>query len=373
MKVLIFSLAYMPFIGGAELAAKEITDRISGIDFDMITVNLDGRQKSFEKIGNINIYRLGRGRLAKYFFPFAAFKFAAELHQKNQYGAVWAIMANQAGLAALRFKNKFPRVKYLLTLQEGDSLKRIWSRTWFMRSRYKKIYQSADGIQAISTFLARRAKKYGYRGKIEVVPNGVDLSNFRQNLSAENIENIRSKLGLVKEDKVVVTISRLVYKNGVDTLVKAIKDLPVKVLIIGRGAWEIKLKTLAQELGVKDRVLFLGYIGQKDLPQYLKLADVFVRTSRSEGLGSAFLDAMAVDVPVIGTKVGGIPDFLKEGETGLFSEVNNPSDLAAKIRILLADENLRQKLIKNGRELVLRDYDWRPIAEKMKLIISRLS
>ena len=221
--------------------------------------------------------------------------------------------------------------------------------------------------------MARRAKKYGYRGKIEVVPNGVDLSNFRQNLSAENIENIRSKLGLVKEDKVVVTISRLVYKNGVDTLVKAIKDLPVKVLIIGRGAWEIKLKTLAQELGVKDRVLFLGYIGQKDLPQYLKLADVFVRTSRSEGLGSAFLEAMAVDVPVIGTKVGGIPDFLKEGETGLFSEVNNPSDLAAKIRILLADENLRQKLIKNGRELVLRDYDWRPIAEKMKLIISRLS
>src|SRR3989344_5562318 len=175
MKVLIFSLAYMPFIGGAELAAKEITDRISGIDFDMITVNLDGRQKSFEKIGNINIYRLGRGRLAKYFFPFAAFQFAAELPQKNKYGAVWAIMANQAGLAALRFKNKFPRVKYLLTLQEGDSLKRIWSRTWFMRGVYKRIYQKADFIQSISSYLEKRAGKYGHQGKKSIVPNGVDL------------------------------------------------------------------------------------------------------------------------------------------------------------------------------------------------------
>lgn len=372
MKVLIFSLAYLPFVGGAELATKEITDRIVGIDFDMITVNLDSRQKKFEKIGKINVYRIGRGKLAKYLFPFAAFKKAVELHKNNQYDAIWAIMANQAGLAALKFKNKYPPVKYLLTLQEGDSLKRIWSRTWFMRPWYKKIYQKADWIQSISTFLAERARKYGYRGKMEIVPNGVDLSNFRQNLAAENLKDVRLKLGLAKEDKIVVTISRLVYKNGVDTLVKAVKDLPVKVLIIGSGAWEIKLKALAQELGVNDRILFLGYIGQNDLSKYLKIADVFVRTSRSEGLGSAFLEAMAAEVPVIGTKVGGIPDFLKENETGLFAEVNNPSDLAAKIRLLLAAENLREKLINNGRELVLQNYDWQKISQKMENIFKSL-
>ena len=147
MKVLIISLAYLPFVGGAELAVKEITDRISNIDFEMITTNLDGQQKEFEQIGNIKIHRLGKGKLAKYNFPFSALKKAERLHQKNKYDLVWAIMANQAGISAMRFKNKFPKVRYLLTLQEGDSLKRIWSRTWFMRPLYKRIYKTADFIQ----------------------------------------------------------------------------------------------------------------------------------------------------------------------------------------------------------------------------------
>ena len=64
MRVLIISLAYLPFVGGAELAVKEITDRISNIDFEMITTNLDGQQKEFEQIGNIKIHRLGKGKLA---------------------------------------------------------------------------------------------------------------------------------------------------------------------------------------------------------------------------------------------------------------------------------------------------------------------
>src|SRR3989338_8749152 len=224
------------------------------------------------------VYRLGRGRMAKYFFSWQAVKKAQELNRQKNYQSIWAIMANQAGLAALFFKKEFPQVKYVLTLQEGDSLKRIWSRTLLIRSLYKKIYQKADAITAISNFLAKRAKKYGYQGQLSIVPNGVDLS---------------------------------IYKNGIDILIKAVKDLPVKVLIIGSGKLETRLNSLAQELGVRNKILFLGYIGQNNLSQYLQLTDVFVRTSRSEGLGSAFLEAMAAGVPVIGTCVGGIPYFLK--------------------------------------------------------------
>src|SRR3989344_2488310 len=126
MRILIFSLAYLPFIGGAELAVKEITNRIKDLDFDLITVNLDGRQKPEEKIGNVLVYRLGRHKLAKYFFPILAYRQARRLYAQKPYDAIWAIMANQAGLAALFFKRRFPAVKYLLTLQEGDSLKSIW-------------------------------------------------------------------------------------------------------------------------------------------------------------------------------------------------------------------------------------------------------
>ncbi len=372
MKVLIISLAYPPFVGGAELAVKEITDRISSLSFDMITANLDGRQKESEKIGNINIYRVGKGVVSKYLFPFIGFKKAEELHKKNKYDVVWAIMANQAGLAALKFKKKFPNVKYILTLQEGDSLLRIWSRTWFMRSRYKKIYLKADLIQAISNFLANRAKKYGYKGKMEIVPNGVDLSSFSREFDLQELLDFKKSLGLAKEDKVVTTISRLVHKNGIDTLIKSARNLSVKVLIIGSGKLENRLKSLAQETGVRDKVLFLGYISSEKLSKYLKISDVFVRTSRSEGLGSAFLEAMAAEVPVIGTCVGGIPDFLKPEETGLFCEVGNPTDLASKISVLLSNEELKNKLVKNSKKLVLENYDWQAISQKMESVFKSL-
>ncbi|MFA6410056.1 MAG: glycosyltransferase family 4 protein [Candidatus Buchananbacteria bacterium] len=372
MKVLIVSLAYLPFIGGAELAVKEITDRIEGIDFDMVTVNLDKKQKSIEQIGKIKVYRIGNGWLGKYFFPWQALKKATELQTEKKYDVVWAVMANQAGIVALKFKEKFPEVKYLLTLQEGDSLRRIWSRTWFMRKTYKNIYRKADQIQAISTYLAKRATSYGFKGKIEIIPNGVDLESFKKVFLPAETEALRQKLGILPHEKVIITTSRLVFKNGIDTLIKAIKELPVKVLIIGSGSWEIKLKSLAQELGVRDKILFLGYIDQKNLPIYLKMSDIFVRPSRSEGLGSAFLEAMAAGLAVIGTKVGGIPDFLRDGENGLFCEVNNPSDLSAKIQILLNDNSLRQKLIDNGSQLVVKDYDWQKIALGMKDIFQSL-
>ncbi len=372
MRILIVSLAYLPFIGGAELAVKEIVERIDGIGFDMVTVNLDGKQLPEERVGKINVYRVGRGKLSKYFFPFSGFKKAVQLQQKNQYDIIWGIMANQAGLAALRLKKKFPDVKYLLTLQEGDSLKKIWWRTWFIRPHYKAIYKKADFIQTISNYLKQRAIKYGYNGKIELVPNGVNLGRFK--LVQSNAEKlaIRQKFNLNENDRVLISASRLVKKNGLDTLIKSIKDLDVKLIILGTGNQESKLKALAQELGLRDKVLFLGYVNHQNLPQYLQMADVFIRPSRSEGLGTAFLEAMAAGLPIIATKVGGIPDFLKDGETGFFCEVNNPADLATKIKLLLGDETLRRRLISNGQNLVIQNYDWQPIAAKMKTIFHNL-
>lgn len=372
MKVLIVSLAYLPFVGGAEIAVKEITDRIPDIDFDMVTVNLDGKQKENEMIGNINVYRIGKGLISKYLFPFQAYKKAIELHRQKKYDVVWAMMANQSGLVAQKFKKNFPEVKYLLTLQEGDSLLRIWSRTWFMRKAYKNIYRRADFIQPISHFLAARAKKMGYKGKMEIIPNGVDLTNFAKEFDPKYLDEFRKELGIKDDEKVVTTISRLVYKNGIDTLIKAIKDLPIKVMIIGVGKLETKLRALAQELGVKHKILFIGYVNQRDLPRYLKVSDIFVRTSRSEGLGSAFLESMAADVPVIGTKVGGIPDFLKEGETGLFAEVANPRDLALRINEYISNQALYEKIKVNGKNLVMQNYDWEPISQKIKKIFQEI-
>lgn len=372
MRVLITSLAYHPFVGGAEVAVKEITDRLPGITFDMVTVNLDGKQQKIQRHGNVNIYRVGKSKLDKYFFPWTGYKKAKKLHQENKYDLTWAIMANQSGLISLKLKKNFPDIKYLLTLQEGDSLKRIWSRTWFMRGQYKNIYKKADKIQAISNFLSSRARKYGYKKDLAIVPNGVDLKKFTRDFSSEELQGLKNKLGITDKEKVIITTSRLVHKNGVDILITAVKNLPVKVLILGSGVQESKLKALTQELEIKDKVLFLGHVDHDDMVKYLKISDIFIRPSRSEGLGVSFLEAMAAGLPVIAPAVGGIPDFLKDGKTGLFCESDNPADLSQKIKTLLEDEGLYQEIVTNGCQLMLDDYSWDTIAEEMKKVFQSL-
>jgi len=140
-RVLIFSLAYLPFVGGAELALKHITDRIRDIEFDLITLRFDRSLPREEKIGRVRIYRIGFGkqnptmeelsRFPMYFnkvlFPFLAFFKAVQLHRRCSYNAVWAMMS-YAGFPAIFFKWRYPRVPFVLTLQEGDPIAHITER-----------------------------------------------------------------------------------------------------------------------------------------------------------------------------------------------------------------------------------------------------
>lgn len=360
-RILIFSLAYHPFVGGAEVAIKEIAERLaSDFDFDMITVNLDGRQTPMEENFNgiSKVYRLGRGKLSKYFFPWSAFKKAKELQQKNNYDLIWAMMANQAGLAALKFKKKFPRIPYLLTLQEGDSELDIWLRTWFIRPIYKAIYRRADCIQAISNFLAKRAKKMGAKCPIEVVPNGV---------AWKTISGYRDLNGYI------FSSSRLVKKNGLRYLIEAMNSVNRQLVIVGDGKLEKKLKKIS--LKFSDKIKFIGHIPNNEIHGYLRKSSIFVRPSLSEGLGNSFLEAMGDRVPVIATPVGGILDFLKDGETGWFCEVKNPKSIAEKINYILDEKNQAEvkRVIENAYKLVTEKYNWPKIAADMKNIFNKLA
>jgi len=366
-RVLIFSVAYLPFVGGAEVAVKEITDRLPNFAFDLITVNLSGRQKKFEKLGNVNVYRLGRGRLAKYFFPWTAFWLARKLQKKKRYQAVWAIMANYAGLAAVKFKRHFPEIPFLLTLQEGDDLAAVERKVRFIKSWWLDIFRRADCIQAISNYLAEWGRQMDATCPIEVVPNGVDLNRFQ-------VSSFRNQ---EKRGKIIITTSRLVYKNGIDDLVKALQFLPsnVKLRILGVGPEEWKLRQLVRSLDLDSRVEFLGHTDHVQLPQYLATADIFVRPSRSEGLGNSFLEAMAAGLPTIGTPVGGIPDFLQDSVTGWFCEVNNPSSVAEKIKYILDPANFVQveQVTKTARRLVEEKYSWTTITAQMEKIFVKIA
>ena len=379
MRVAIFSLAYSPFVGGAEIAVKEITDRLPSHDlvvsspnhFFCFTHRFDNSWPKKEKIGNVEVFRLGKkSSLAKIIYIFRAWRAAERLHKEKPFEAIWAIMAAYAGFAALLFKLRHPRIPFLLTLQEGDSEAHILKRVGIFYPAWTWIFKKADYIQAISNYLADFGKKYGARCPVEVVPNGVDVDKFK-------IQNSKFKI-TDQNPKVIITTSRLVYKNGVDILIRSLSELEklqitnYKLQILGSGPDEQKLKTLAKELGVEDQVEFLGHVVPEKILEYLEKADIFVRMSRSEGLGNSFLEAMAAGLPVIGTNVGGIPDFLRDGETGLFAKVDDAADCAQKIKRLMDDQDLRKLLGENGRKLVEEKYHWNQIADKMGYIFNKL-
>ena len=411
MKILIFSTAYLPFVGGAELAVKEITDRLSPADFsfDLITLNLDGEQKPEEHIGNTRVIRLA---VPKWRFPFAAFRAARARHTQTPYASVWSIMASYGGFAGLFFKHHFPKVPFILTLQEGDSFSRIYRRVFFIWPLFKMIFTRADRITAISHYLADWARTMGATAPVSIIPNGVDVGKFkvacpptcprigrrvgrRESLKLKG-EEVRERLGIKAGEKVIITTSRLVEKNGVGDLIEAMRYLPenIKLFILGGGVLEKNLKLKTSNLQLAGRVQFLGHVRHGDIPTYLHLSNVYARPSRTEGMGSSFIEAMAAGLPVIATPVGGITDFLYaplpgsneekqlvansrelandwgERITGLFCEVKNPKSIAEKATMLLSNDELRKRIVTNAEKMVSERYEWKGIVEKMKSIFA---
>lgn len=354
-RVLIFSLAYFPFVGGAEVAVKETTDRLADrFDFDIISANVKNPR-------------------AKYSYPWWAAREAARRHRGKPYDLIWAIMANQAGMAAAMFKDRFPTVPFLLTLQEGDDFSKLAYKIRLLAPRFYRVFQRADHIQSISNFLARWARDMGAKSAIDVVPNGVDLEKFkpRREVGAP----IAASEPPAKP--VIITTSRLVPKNGVDTLIESMRVLPreIKLQILGTGPEESALKSQVAHYGLQDRIEFVGHISPNELPKWLAGADVFVRASRSEGLGISFLEAMAVGLPVVGTAVGGIPDFLTDGVTGWVCRVDDPKSIAEKVTYILDPANHEQveKVKTEAVNLVRTRYNWDTIAKKMAQIMDKMA
>lgn len=378
-KILIFSIAYHPFVGGAEIAVKEITERNPDFEYYLICNKFDKNWLDQEKIGNINVRRVGKGKkFDKFLYPFRAFGLAIRLHKVIKFDFVWSIMAFYAGITALFFKY-FSKVPYLLTLQSGDSDSFVKKRTWWWNFYYQRVYRQARITQSISRYLAQRSRRMGNKkGEIILLPNGVDLNLFQEKLSEPEKNDLKKSLNIASDEFVLISVSRLVLKNAIADVIKAVNFLlyksgiKVKLLLLGIGPDENILKKLAIKQGVAEQVIFLGYKDYAQVPKYLEISDVFIRPSLSEGLGNSFLESMALGVPVVGTKVGGIPDFLIDGETGLFCEVSNPSSIALAVEKYYSDKELYKKIQVNGQKLVRDNYNWDAIALKMKKIFIKM-
>lgn len=376
-RVLIFTTAYLPFVGGAEVAMKELTDRLRGYDFDMITARLRRDLPRHEKIGNVSVYRIGIGIpfFDKLILAFFGYRLGCFLHKKNSYHLLWSLMASYNGFTALDVKEK-TGLPLLLTLQEGDPIEYILKRAKPFIGRFHGIFTSADGLQAISTYLLEWGKKMGFSGHAaQVIPNGVDIDRFIADIPEMHVTSTRRNFGFSEGSTILVTASRLVTKNAIADIISALPllDDSVCFVVCGVGELEYTLRQQVKELCLESRVRFLGNKNHEELPIILKASDIFIRPSLSEGLGNSFLEAMAVGLPTIGTPVGGIVDFLHEGKTGFVCQPHNPASIAGAVKRILACNTSEKKVIqKNARELVMTTYNWDQITIEMDTMMQHL-
>jgi len=217
---------------------------------------------------------------------------------------------------------------------------------------------------------AKIARTLSGREDIRIIPMGVDVEFFRQTADREALHG-----GLGREDKTILYAGRLIEWKGVEYLIKALPEViekhpEAKLVVVGSGPCKKDLVSVTERLNLQDKVTFLDAVSQEELARYYSAARVFVLPSivndegETEGLGVVLLEAMASGVPVIGTGVGGIPDIIKDGETGLISLEKNPNDLADKICTLLTDEDLRKKVTEKGYQLVTKEFSWDVIAKE---------
>lgn len=384
-KVLIFTTAYRPMVGGSELAIEETVKRLPEFFFEIIAPRFRKDFLAEERGLNFVIHRVGFGRtIDKFLFPVTGFLYSRKFFppkadqpssEKNKGKIIiHAYQASYGAGAAWLAKIFFPKNKFILTLQEGKDLKKQGLLIRFFR---RLIIKKADYATALSNYLREYALGINKHLNVAIIPNGVDLPAFSKKFSYGETTDLENKLGIKPDDRVIISISRLVPKNGIDLLVKALAVLKksgqfsYRLILAGDGPQKSELQSLVKELGVEDRVIFAGMVDYLNLPLYLAVSDVFVRPSRSEGLGSAFLEAMAAGVPIIAPRIGGIPDFLDDRKTGLFSTLE-PEDIAFKIRIILENDKLKEEIINNARALVGEKYDWNKIADEFSKLYSKL-
>lgn len=379
-RILIFSLAYYPsHVSGAEIALKEITDRISesDIDFSVVTHRFSQTAPCVERLGHVTVYRVGFGPsyLSKILFvPLAALK-AASLHKEKPFDAFWVMMTYM--LFPLVFAKVLGiRGPYVLTLQDGDPYEKVFER-WFIKPVTPILnwgFRNATMVQAISNYLATWPKRRGYKyDDVAVIPNGASVESSREYPQGE-LDALTHSLDKKEGDIFLLSIGRLVHQKAIDVVIRALALLPahVQLVVVGEGPDKQQLETLARTLSVEARVHFVGQVDRSETAKYRKVCDIFVLPSRSEGQGISFLSTMLSGIPVIATQEGGIADFLFDAKrnpnkptTGWAVDVDSPEQIAAAVKEILADHRRAHEVAHTAQEMVREKYNWDTIARDM--------
>ena len=240
----------------------------------------------------------------------------------------------------------------------------------FLHMRILKFNLSkADKLLSTGIKMKTEAEKYTKK-EILVTPFGIDVNKFK----ATDVTTI-----FEKDNIVIGTIKTLEKIYGIEYLIKAFKivktklpDKKIKLLLVGEGTQRKKLENMAIELNLLSDILFTGYVNNNEVEKYHNMLDVFVAVSLQESFGVSVLEASACGKPVIVSNVGGLPEVVDDGKTGIIVEKENPYQLADALIKLITNPNLRIEMGINGRKKVLEEYNWINSVKLMLLVYNEL-
>jgi len=350
------STAFFPLIGGAEIATEELLMHMPEYDRVVLTARLSRRVPKKETRNGIVIRRVGLGWWGdRVWLALATPWHIMRLSRGRSAVHIVSIMISYGTLGALLASRLLTRAWFGVWLQEGVSERHLVRGRLGLIARHWKFVLPRSHVAAISQSLANRATECGAK-HVTIIPNGITVPLF-----------IANQARTTSDALVLVTASRLEEKNGIEDMIDALAQLPhAKCIIAGEGSLRHTLEVRAKKLGVTSQIEWLGAVPHAQLPRVFAQGTVFVRPSRSEGLGNAFLEAMAAQLPVLAPMVGGITDFFKPNENGLEIVPHEPQTIVHAINTLKNDPELRARIIGGGLATA-QQYNWPVIAKSFSL------
>ena len=366
MRILIINSEYPPIGGGAGNASAHIADQLKTFGHEVMVVtsrfeNLPHREQK----ENLTIYRVPSLRrkqdrsnpLEQVLFIFSASLWLLSLIPHARPAATLAFFGVPSGVVAWLMK-KLYQIPYVISLRGGDVPGfRPYDFHFYHKLAspfLRVIWRNASAVVANSKGLRQLAQAFDARFEIPVIPNGVDLELYKA------VERDWSSPRLL-------SVGRIVHQKGLDLAMHALgelKDLDWQWTIAGDGPQMESLQSLAQELGIEDRVVFLGWQSRRQLIEQYQNANIFLFPSRHEGMPNAILEAMASGLPVIATCIAGSEELVVDADTGLLVPQEDIESLQGALKKLLSDAALRQHMGAASRRRVEENYSWESTAQQ---------
>jgi phosphatidylinositol alpha-1,6-mannosyltransferase len=297
---------------------------------------------------------------------------AATLASGHEVEFIWCGNLKPAGYPA-RWTWQRHRIPYGVLLHGGDLLilRRQARRSQLKRRAARALLESASVLVGNSGWTAALCGEILVElglpaddRRIRTVPLGADAAVFRPDLDQNAV---RRRYGL-DQRRWLISVARLTPHKGIDTAIRALARLAptypdLAYAVVGAGEELSALQKLARDLGVTERVRFLNNVPDGDLPGLYNCAEVYLGLSRllderAEGFGISLVEASACGLPVLAGRAGGIPDAVRDGETGLLVDTERADTVVLALRRLLDDGSLRARLGAAGRQAVERFYNW---------------